>query len=84
MVRPTLQIVVASREGRVSRNCSCGKGIDVRAVASREGRVSRNDEENKEKYKKKVASREGRVSRNLLTMEEIKDIHSRVPRGTCE
>ena len=79
-----MEIVVASREGRVSRNIPTLLSLASANVASREGRVSRNEfvvEWLRECF---VASREGRVSRNGYWINMIEVDVGRVPRGTCE
>ena len=57
-------MVVTSREGRVSRNFTHVFKPIGHLVTSREGRVSRNQEARRMERLHCVTSREGRVSRN--------------------
>ena len=78
-------VLVAPREGRVSRNSSEYVAAADKPVAPREGRVSRNFPDCKRcPYLPIVAPREGRVSRNLLESENTEAVPSRAPRGACE
>ena len=63
----TSDMIVAPREGRVSRNVSAIMFFKCNSVAPREGRVSRNLSISVTFSKLFVAPREGRVSRNALT-----------------
>ena len=80
-----LNVAVAPREGRVSRNAKTGASEEGQIfVAPREGRVSRNVIHNKIWKFKMVAPREGRVSRNEKHPCGLADTPRRAPRGACE
>ena len=76
-------IVVAPREGRVSRNGLWDQdGEKLQIVAPREGRVSRNAYNKVLSGAVSVAPREGRVSRNVgIEIPENALLRSRPARG---
>ena len=79
-----LNVAVAPREGRVSRNHMELLIINLFNVAPREGRVSRNSILLNLLHHLLVAPREGRVSRNIKSNPSIKAGNGRAPRGACE
>ena len=64
VIDDTMSIIVAPREGRVSRNVIPKPFFPLVVVAPREGRVSRNRPSHRTSARCLVAPREGRVSRN--------------------
>ena len=79
-----LNVAVAPREGRVSRNHIREECFWPVSVAPREGRVSRNSKKTCRFASIIVAPREGRVSRNLISVIKTGQSLRRAPRGACE
>ena len=79
-----LNVAVAPREGRVSRNPAFPEGSGTGRVAPREGRVSRNIDDACPVSAPAGAPREGRVSRNTTGIKIVCISASRAPRGACE